>query len=115
VNSPHDRVTLTSKEQRALASLEARAGRDDPTLEISLGEQRTWAQIRSHRAISFVEILGFVAGMSLTLFTFVQWPAVAVGGVVLQAISLGALLTRWGPTASARIRAWIQNALDPSP
>jgi hypothetical protein len=53
--------------------------------------------------------------MASMLVTFVQWPAVAVAGIAVQVISLRALLTRWGPSAGARLRRWIETAAKPSP
>ena len=97
MNTPDDRVALSIEERRALAALEDRVGRDDPKLKVSLTSGWSYAHLHSGRVRAIAAGLCFVAGIALMLATFVQWPAIAVAGLLLQVISLRALLTRWGP------------------
>jgi hypothetical protein len=108
MRTPDDRVALTIEEQRALVSLQERVRRDAPMLTRSLGTGWRYARLRSDRARASSEGICLVAGLALMLATFVEWPAVAVGGVGLQIIGLRALLIRWGPSAGTRLRGWIE-------
>jgi VIT1/CCC1 family predicted Fe2+/Mn2+ transporter len=109
MTTPNDHVTLSIEERRALAALDDRAGRDNPTLNASLTSGWRRARLHSRRVRNLAAALGFVAAAALMLATFVPLPAVAAAGLVVQVVCLQALLRRWGPPAGARVTRWIES------
>ena len=104
MNRPDDGVVLSIEERRALAALEDRTRRADPGLRVALASGWRFARLQSRRVLDIAAGPCFVAGVALMLATFVQWPALAVGGLVVQVISFRALLARWGPPLGAGVQ-----------
>jgi VIT1/CCC1 family predicted Fe2+/Mn2+ transporter len=102
----NDGVALTAEEQRLLAGLEDRAGRDAPRLHTALTVGSRTARLRSGRAGDIAVIVLLLAGAALMIATFAIWPLVGVVGVVIQAIALWLLASRWGPLVVARVQQW---------
>jgi len=112
MDAPQDPLALSIEERRLLAALEQQTAHDDPKLHASLTTGRPATLAGSQRLRATAEVLCFVAGIALMMATFVQWPAIAVIGLVLQMFGLWALLTRWGPLASKGVQQWIKTRQD---
>jgi VIT1/CCC1 family predicted Fe2+/Mn2+ transporter len=102
---------LSLEEQRLLAGLEDRTGRDDPKFQTALtaGSRRT--RLHSRRARDMAAVLLLLVGAALMIATFAIWPLVGAVAIVIQAIALSLVVSRWGPVVAASVRRWSNHHL----
>jgi hypothetical protein len=105
----NDGAALTSDEQRLLARLEDRAGRDNPRLHTALTVGSRRVRLRSRRAGDVAAVLLLLAGTALMISTFAIWPLGGVLGVVIQAVALWLVVSRWGRPVVYRVQEWCNN------
>jgi hypothetical protein len=93
VELPRD-GTLTDEERRLFAILEGRAARAGPSIDQFPAGQSNAMWFYSQRVGAILPWLVLLVGTVLMLATFARWPAVGIGGVILEAIGLWFVLGR---------------------
>jgi hypothetical protein len=72
------------------------------------------SRLCSRRARDIAAVVLFVAGAALMIATFAAWPLLGAVGVVIQAIAVWAVVSRWGSHAAARAQEWIDRHRRPA-